>query len=155
MNQSINNEKQLLNSLEKRSREMQIKLEVLTNIEGELTKTIQIVAQLDELLRRRNELESKLESNKEIFNQKQSNIQELEINLQQQIRQVQILQQKLSNIRTSQFEKRNQFEANLNNLRDCYTQLIEERSSVNKDVEKTELSIKQIEEKVLYYYQAF
>lgn len=152
MNASIQSERGNLAQLEKKSRELQMKLDALTQIEADTTRALNLLEQNDEIVRKRDSLIIQLQDDKETINKKNVYIKDLELKEQQCRRQLTVSQEKYSKLLQQQDQRRSQIETQLTTLRQDYNTLSEERSRLVNKMDQTEKMIKGMESKVLSNY---
>lgn len=148
MNSSIQSERSNLAQLEKKSRELQMKLDALTQIESETTRALNLLEQNDEIVKKKDSLIIQLQDDKELINKKSVFIKDLELKEQQCRRQLSISQEKYSKLLQQQDQRRSQIESQLNTLRQDYDTLSEERARLINKMDHTEKMIKDMESKV-------
>lgn len=148
MNSSIQSERANLSQLEKKSRELQMKLDALTQIEQDLTRALNLLEQNDEIVRKRDSLTIQLQDDKEALNKKNVYIKDLELKEQQCRRQLSIAQEKHAKLLEQQHARRQQIEGQLGTLRQDYATLSEERSRLLSKMDQTDKMIKDMELKV-------
>lgn len=148
MNASINSEKVNLSQLEKKSRELQMKLDALTQVEQDITRALNLLEQNDEIVKKRDSLTIQLQDDKETINKKNVYIKDLELKEQQCRRQLVVSQDKHSKLLQQQDHRREQIQVQLTNLRQDYTTLSEERSRLINKMDQTEKMIKDMESKL-------
>ena len=148
MNSSIASERANLAQLEKKSRELQMKLDALTQIEQDLTRALNLLEQNDEIVKKRDSLTIQLQDDKETINKKNVYIKDLELKEQQCRRQLAIAQEKHSKLLVQQEQCRSQVESQLNTLRQDYATLSEERNRLLNKMDQTDKMIKDMESKV-------
>lgn len=148
MNSSIQSERSNLAQLEKKSRELQMKLDALTQIEADTTRALNLLEQNDEIVKKRDSLIIQLQDDKETINKKNVYIKDLELKEQQCRRQLTVSQEKYSKLLQQQDQRRSQIEAQLTTLRQDYNTLSEERSRLVNKMDQTDKMIKDMESKV-------
>lgn len=151
MNTSIQSERSNLAQLEKKSRELQMKLDALTQIEADSTRALNLLEQNDEIVKKRDSLIIQLQDDKETINKKNVYIKDLELKEQQCRRQLTVSQDKYSKLLHQQDQRRSQIEEQLTTLRQDYSTLSEERSRLVNKMDQTDKMIKDMESKVKYY----
>lgn len=151
MNSSIQSERANLAQLEKKSRELQMKLDALTQIEADTTRALNLLEQNDEIVKKRDSLIIQLQDDKETINKKNVYIKDLELKEQQCRRQLTVSQEKYSKLLQQQDQRRSQIEAQLTNLRQDYSTLSEERSRLVNKMDQTDKMIKDMESKVIIH----
>lgn len=149
MNASIQSERTNLAQLEKKSRELQMKLDALTQIETDTTRALNLLEQNDEIVRKRDSLIIQLQDDKETINKKNVYIKDLELKEQQCRRQLTVSQEKYSKLLQQQDQRRAQIETQLTTLRQDYNTLSEERSRLVNKMDQTDKMIKDHESKVM------
>lgn len=152
MNTSIQSERSNLAQLEKKSRELQMKLDALTQIEADTTRALNLLEQNDEIVRKRDSLIIQLQDDKETINKKNVYIKDLELKEQQCRRQLTVSQEKYSKLLQQQDQRRSQIEVQLTTLRQDYNTISEERSRLINKMDQTDKMIKDMESKVLLSY---
>ncbi len=148
MNTSIQTERTNLSALEKKSRELQMKLDALTQIEQDLSRALNLLEQNDEIVKKRDSLTIQLQDDKEAINKKNVYLKDLELKEQQCKRQLAVSQEKHAKLLQQQEQRRNQIESQLATLRQDYTTLSEERARLINKMDQTEKMIKDMESKV-------
>lgn len=148
MNASIQSERTNLAQLEKKSRELQMKLDALTQIETDTTRALNLLEQNDEIVKKRDSLIIQLQDDKETINKKNVYIKDLELKEQQCRRQLTVSQEKYSKLLQQQDQRRSQIENQLTTLRQDYNTLSEERSRLVNKMDQTDKMIKDMESKV-------
>jgi kinetochore protein Nuf2 len=148
MNASIQSERANLTQLEKKSRELQMKLDALTQIEADTTRALNLLEQNDEIVKKRDSLIIQLQDDKETINKKNVYIKDLELKEQQCRRQLTVSQEKYSKLLQQQDQRRSQIETQLTTLRQDYNTLSEERSRLVNKMDQTDKMIKDMESKV-------
>ena len=148
MNSSIQSERANLSQLEKKSRELQMKLDALTQIEQDLTRALNLLEQNDEIVKKRDSLTIQLQDDQEALNKKNVYIKDLELKEQQGRRQLAIAQEKHAKLLEQQQARRQQIEAQLATLRQDYATLSEERARLLAKMDQTDKMIKDMELKV-------
>ncbi len=148
MNTSIQTERTNLSALERKSRELQMKLDALTQIEQDLSRALNLLEQNDEIVKKRDSLTIQLQDDKEAINKKNVYLKDLELKEQQCKRQWTVSQEKHAKLLQQQEQRRGQIEAQLATLRQDYTTLSEERARLLNKMDQTEKMIKDMESKV-------
>lgn len=148
MNASIQTERANLSALEKKSRELQMKLDALTQIEQDLTRALNLLEQNDEIVKKRDSLTIQLQDDKEAINKKNVYSKDLELKEQQCKRQLAVSQEKHAKLLQQQEQRRGQIESQLAALRQDYATLSEERARLINKMDQTEKMIKDMETKV-------
>lgn len=148
MNASINSERANLSQLERKSRELQMKLDMLSMIEQDTVKSTQLVESNESLLKEKHVLARALEEGLEEAKRHQANLAELSIKEEQLRRQLNAACEKLARLESSQIEKRNGFQCQLLSLREEYSQLVSERATLSLKIESSDKIVKEIEQKV-------
>jgi kinetochore protein Nuf2 len=148
MNASIQSERTNLAQLEKKSRELQMKLDALTQIEADTTRALNLLEQNDEIVKKRDSLMIQLQDDKEAINKKNVYIKDLELKEQQCRRQSTVSQEKYTKLLQQQDQRRSQIETQLTTLRQDYSTLSEERSRLVNKMDHTDKMIKDMESKV-------
>lgn len=153
MNASIQSERTNLAQLEKKSRELQMKLDALTQIEADTTRALNLLEQNDEIVKKRDSLMIQLQDDKEAINKKNVYIKDLELKEQQCRRQSTVSQEKYTKLLQQQDQRRSQIETQLTTLRQDYSTLSEERSRLVNKMDHTDKMIKDMESKVPQMHQ--
>ena len=153
MNASIQSERTNLAQLEKKSRELQMKLDALTQIEADTTRALNLLEQNDEIVKKRDSLTIQLQDDKEAINKKNVYIKDLELKEQQCRRQSTVSQEKYTKLLQQQDQRRSQIETQLTTLRQDYSTLSEERSRLVNKMDHTDKMIKDMESKVPQMHQ--
>lgn len=138
--------------LEKRSRDMQIRLESIIKVEDDLKKCGEALNDLDDLFRTRDNLNRQIKDLGDNSIKFQSSLRDKENRLEQVNRQLSSAHEKLSKLHSQQQSKREQVQTRLKELRDEYAQLSEERSKVMLKIDQTDKMIKEMEVKVILFF---
>lgn len=149
MNASIQSERSNLAQLEKKSRELQMKLDALTQIESDTTRSLNLLEQNDEIVKKRDSLIIQLQDDKETINKKNVYIKDLELKEQQCRRQLNVSQEKHSKLTQQQALRRDQVQKQMTELSQEYNAASDERTRHLKKMEQTEQAIKDTELKVI------
>lgn len=148
MNTSIQSERLNLAQLEKKSRELQMKSDALTQIEADSTRALNLLEQNDEIVKKRDSLIIQLQDDKETINKKNVYLKDLELKEQQYRRQSTVSQEKYAKLLHQQDQRRSQIEDQLTTLRQDYSTLSEERARLVNKMDQTDKMIKDMESKV-------
>lgn len=149
MNASIQSERSNLAQLEKKSRELQMKLDALTQIESDTARSLNLLEQNDEIVKKHDSLIIQLQDDKETINKKNVYIKDLELKEQQCRRQSTVSQEKLSKLMQQQALRREQVQKQMTELSQEYNAASDERARHLKKMEQTEQAIKDTELKVI------
>lgn len=150
MQASIASERNGMQSLERRSRELQNRVESMVSVEEQLRRSLQHLDHMDSVARRCDDLHRQCNHLSEQHRRQQSDLDELLVRDQHLKRQLQMAQEKLSKLVNQQELKRVEFAERLQVLRKDYAQLSEERSSLNGKMDDTDRLVKDMEQKVPY-----
>lgn len=148
MNASIGTERGNLAQLERKSRELQMKLDALTQIDQDLSRTLTLLEQNDEIVKKRDALQIRLQDDKEAVNKRGVLIGDLELKEQQARRQFSQAGERHAKLLAQQDARRAQIEGQLGALRQDYTTLSEERARLLAKMDQTDRSIKDMESKL-------
>jgi predicted nucleic acid-binding Zn-ribbon protein len=148
MNNSISAEKTNLSQLEKKSRELQMKMEALLNVEADVAKACQQLELNEAALKKKSEVLSNIQTEQESIDAQQTTMNDLTIREQQLLRQLAAAQDKLSRLQTQQEQRRQQIGQRLKTLQEEYTIVAEERARVMAKVEQSDKVIKDFEFKM-------
>jgi kinetochore protein Nuf2 len=148
LNNAINNEKANLVQLEKKSREIQVRLETVTRGEDELYKCNKQIMELDLLFKDRDQLLRQVKEVQDGTIKQQSTLRDKEIRLEQLNRQLTSTHEKLNRLHSQQQSKREQVQQRLKELKDEYEVLSTERNKIMEKIDHTERLIKEMEVKV-------
>lgn len=148
MNLSIGAEKTNLAQLEKKSRELQLKMEALAAVEADVSRACQQLELNDAALRKRAEVLARTQAEQEAIDAQQTAMNDLTIREQQLLRQLAAAQDKLARLQAQQEQRRQQVGQRLQVLQDEYAAVAEERSRVTGKVEQSDKVIKDFELKM-------
>lgn len=148
MNSSINAEKTNLAQLEKKSRELQVKMEALQSVEADVSKACQQLELNEAALKKRSEVLAQIQAEQESIDGQQTAMNDLIIREQQLLRQMAAAQDKLGRLQTQQENRRQQVSQRLKVLQEEYGVVAEERARVAAKVEQSERVIKDFESKM-------
>ena len=118
MNASIASEKANLNQLEKKSRELQVKMEALATVEADIVKALQQLELAEQALKKKNEVLFRIQEEQASIEAQQTSINDLNIREQQLNRQLSAAQDKLTRLQSQQERKRQQIGQRLKVLQD-------------------------------------
>jgi chromosome segregation ATPase len=150
LNAAIISERNGLVLLEKKSRDMQARLEFINTLESDLKRCLTATQELEELFKTRNKLVTQTKDLYEQFAKNQSALKNSEILVEQLNRQLGSVSEKLSRLHAQQQAKREQVQERLKALRNDYASLSEERSKLSSKIDHSERVVKELESKVLY-----
>jgi kinetochore protein Nuf2 len=153
LSSAISSEKSNVSQLEKRSRDMQLRLENILKVEEDLKKCSVTLGDLDELIHNRDGLSRQIKDLSDNSVKFQSSLRDKENRLEQVNRQLSSAHEKLTKLHSQQQGKREQVQLRLKELRDEYGQLSEERSKVMLKIDQSEKMIKEVEVKVIYGFK--
>jgi kinetochore protein Nuf2 len=145
MNASITSEKSNVSQLEKRSRELQMKLEALAQLEQELLRTLQGMESLNSDLRKRDELLTKVQEERDSIERQQILAKDLSIKETQMSRQLNAAQDKVSRLQRGQQERREKMGTRLKTLQEEYQIVAENRSRAASKIEQSDKLVKDFE----------
>lgn len=148
MNASIASEKANISQLERKSRELQMKLESLAQLEQELLRTLQGMECLQSDLHKRDELIRKVSEERDAIERQHIASKDLSIKETQMSRQLLSAQEKLSRLQKHQQERREKASARLKTLQEEYQVVAEERSKASLRIEQSEKVIKDFESRM-------
>lgn len=148
MNSSITAEKTNLTQLEKKSRELQMKMEALLNVEADVSKACQQLELSEAALKKKSEVLANIQAEQESIDAQQTTMNDLTIREQQLLRQLAAAQDKLSRLQNQQEQRRQQIGMRLKTLQEEYTVVAEERARVMAKVEQSDKVIKDFEFKM-------
>lgn len=147
MHQNIQSEKSSLQILEKKSRELQLKIDAFCGLERDIVRGIQQMEGNEELIdktrRLRHDLDVRVECIKkqlDLQNESQDKLIFLE-------KQLLISQEKLDNLERAQIEKRERAQSQLNSLSENYSKLIREKNDLSLKIEQSGRDVKELEQK--------
>ena len=147
MHQNIQSEKSSLQILEKKSRELQLKIDAFCSLERDIVKGIQQMEGSEELIDKirklRHELDLKVE-----YIKKQLDLQnEFQDKLVFLEKQLFISHEKLDTLEKTQIEKRERAQSQLNSLSENYSKLIKEKNDLSLKIEQSGKDVKELEQK--------
>ena len=148
MNSSITSEKANLAQLEKKSRELQMKMEALGSVEADVSKAVQQLELTDAALKKRSDVLARVQAEQEAIDAQTTAMNELSIREQQLLRQLGAAQDKLGRLQSQQEQRRQQIGQRLKVLQEEYGVVAEERTRVTAKVEQSEKVVKDFEQKM-------
>lgn len=148
MNASITNEKSNIAQLERRSRELQMKLEALAQLEQELLRTLQGMEILNGDLKKRDELLCKVREERDSIERQQILSKDLSIKETQITRQLNAAQEKASRLQRAQQDRRDKIATLLKTLQEEYQVVAEERSRASAKIEQSDKLVKDFESRM-------
>lgn len=134
--------------LERKSRELQMKMDALLAIEQDVAKACQQLELNEAALKKKAEVTSRIGAEQEAIGAQQTAYNDLAIREQQLLRQLAAAQDKLSRLQTQQEQRRQQIGQRLTVLQAEYSQVAEERSRTMAKVEQSEKVVKDFEFKM-------
>lgn len=148
MNASITHEKSNLGALEKKSRDLQMKLDSLAELELEIVRTIQGMESLQADLRKKSELINKVREERESIERQQILAKDLAIKEGQMARQLASAQDKLNRLQQNQEERRGKIKVQLKALQDEYQAVADDRNQCLSKIEQSDRLVKDFEMKM-------
>lgn len=148
MNSSISSEKQNLAAIEKKSRDLQMKLEALASLEQDLLRTLQGLESLGADLKKKDELLGSVQAERDSIERHQIQSKDLAIKETQLSRQIQSAHEKLVKLQGIQLERRAKLAKRLEELQRDYRAVSEERSNAMLKIEQSEKIVKDFETKM-------
>lgn len=148
MQASIASERAGMQSLERRSRELQNRVDGMTALEEQLRRATGHLDHADSVAKRCDDLHRQCNHLVEQHRRQQSDADELAVRDQHLRRQLQLAQEKLHKLTGQQDLKRAEFAERLQSLRRDYAQLSEERHSLTGKMDDTDRLVKDMEQKV-------
>lgn len=148
MTASIAAEKQSLQSLEKRSRDLQARLDQLVDLEKDLKRALHQLDQNEAAWKRADEAQRQCTELRDRAERQRADLRELEQRSGQLKRQHSLAAEKLGKLTSQQELKRQEFAERLTVLRKEYAGLSEERSNLATKMDNTDRIIKEMESKV-------
>lgn len=148
MDLAAKTEKTNISHLEKKSRELQMKLEALATLEQELLRTLQGMETLQSDMRKMDEVLMRVREEKETIERQQIMAKDLAIKETQLNRQMMAAQDKLNRLQKTQQEKREKLHEKLQKLQSEYEVVAQERSAANLKIESSEKMVKDFEVKM-------
>lgn len=147
MHQNIQSEKTSLQALEKKSRELQSKIDAFCGLERDIVKGIQQMEGNEELIDKTRKLRHELDLKVEYI-KKQLDLQnEFQDKLVFLEKQLLITQEKLDALEKTQAEKRERAQSQLNSLSENYSKLIKEKNDLSLKIEQSGKDVKELEQK--------
>ncbi|KAI9144568.1 Nuf2 family-domain-containing protein [Paraphysoderma sedebokerense] len=147
-NQNIHTEKSNIVNMEKKTRDLQQKLDFMNLIEGDVSQCIKLMDECQNELKRSQEESSKVFSEKELIDKKQAELRELTIKEQQLTRQLNTALDKMARLQKQQSMKREAAELKLAKLREEYNVIAVERSNVQMRIDENKRIVEDIEQKI-------
>lgn len=148
MNASISAEKQNLAAIEKKSRDLQMKLEALASLEQDLLRTLQGLESLGADLKKKDDLLASVQTERDSIERHQIQSKDLAIKETQLSRQIQGAHEKLVKLQGIQLERRAKLAKRLEELQRDYRAVSEERAGAMLKVEQSEKIVKEFETKM-------
>lgn len=148
MQTSIQTEKLAIHQVDRKSRELQSKLESLSHLEQDLLRSLQGMESLSADIRKRDDIIQKVADEREIIDQKQILVKDLSIKETQLKRQMTSTSEKLSRLQKSQIERRERTQERLQSLNLEYKSVSEERVAALAKIEQSERMVKDLELKI-------
>ena len=148
MNANISHEKTNISQLERKSRELQMKLESLVQLEQELLRTLQGMECLLSDLQKRDELVRKVSEERDSIERQHIASKDLAIKDTQMCRQLSAAQEKLSRLQKQQQERHEKISIRLKTLQEEYQVVAEDRTKASLKIEQSEKIIKDFESRM-------
>lgn len=145
MNGSIAAEKHNLTQLERKSRELQVKMDALLSIEQDVGRALAQLELNEAALRKKAEVASRTFHEQELIGAQTTTLNDLAIREQQLLRQLAGAQDKLGRLQTQQEARRQQVGERLRALQAEYGGVAEERARVTAKSEQAERVVKDFE----------
>lgn len=144
LNGTIANEKAALGVLDKKSRDLQLRIDGLAVVEQDLGRSIKMMEDVEVQIKNLAETNTQIASEKEKIEQKQNLLKDLNAQDQHLKRQLSASQDKLSKLQKQQIAKRQMVEEKLNELKKEYEKILMERDEVQAKVDANEKVYKEI-----------
>ncbi len=141
-------EKAALTALERKSRDLQMKVEALAHLEGELERTLKGMELLNGDFKKRDELTLKVRQEREAIERQQILVKDLTIKEAQLARQITSASDKLARLQEGQNEHRQLMSTRLQALHDEYQGVADERSRIAVRIDANEKTIKDFEGRI-------
>jgi kinetochore protein Nuf2 len=148
MQASIASERSGMQSLERRSRELTNRVEMMSILEEQFKRSIQHLDHCDTMSKRCEDLVKQGNQLREQHLRQQSDLEELSVREQHLRRQLSLAQEKLARLTSQQEQKRQEFAERLAVLRRDYGQLSEERMALTAKMDDTDKLVKDMDQKV-------
>ena len=148
MNATIANEKTSQAVLERKSRDLHLKLEALTTIETELGRIMQQMEALAIDQAKRHEVEHQVEITRDAISQSEIRAKDLQVQAAQQSRQMHAAQEKQARLTAAQTERRERLAIRLQELQAEWNSISEERNLIIARIEQSERTCKEYEVKM-------
>ncbi|EPZ35539.1 Kinetochore protein Nuf2 domain-containing protein [Rozella allomycis CSF55] len=130
----IAEEKNSLNLNEKKSRELQIKLEGLNSLQVQLDSCLNVFGNCENILNRENESKTKLNDLKDAIYKQQQILREFDVKKQQMERMLNNAEEKLNRLRIQQESKKENIQSKLKSLQEEYNQIKLENQKVKNKI---------------------
>ncbi len=148
MGASLATDKTSVSSLEKRSRELQAKVEAMGFVEQDLQACLRLMEECETEMHRVEEARKKVARQNESVEQKQIEVREVEVKEQQLARQLNNAEDKLSRARRQAEAKREAAQKKMSEIQTDYATVTAERQMRSKEMEKKKANIEYVEQKM-------
>ena len=148
LNANIASEKAALAVLDKKSRELQAKIDALHAVEQDLNKSFKMMESVKEEIEKITLLSKRISSEQEKITSKQSSLKDLNAQDTNLKRQLGNMQEKINKLQRQQVSKRESVEERFVQLRAESEELLVERSEVQKKIEANETVYREIAAKI-------
>ncbi|KAJ2993100.1 kinetochore-associated Ndc80 complex subunit nuf2 [Globomyces sp. JEL0801] len=144
MNQSVQNDKNLLHQSERKNRDLTARIESMVLVDQDIEGCCTLLEQVDQERKRKRENKERLNKENEEFLTKTNQLRELTIKEQQLSRQLKSTNEKMNRLIEHQTQRENMNEAKFNQIKKDYQEILESYNSTlqkSKDMDSTYLDI--------------
>lgn len=148
MGASLANEKGSVSALEKKSRDLQAKLDTLAIVEGDFAACIKLMEECEGEVRKAEEAQKRVARHREGIDKKTIDTRELEVREQQIKRQMTNAQEKLERVQQQAEKKRQDAQRKMQEIKESYGAMKSERLGRVQDIERKKAQIAMTEQKI-------
>jgi kinetochore protein Nuf2 len=155
MQNSLKDDQQALNELELRSRKLAVTIESLGLIKNDLRNCLKLVEELEVESKKEILNNDKLNQYKELYDDKNLRLGELERKIQLLVRQIKNMEDKTLRTTEQKNSKRQEYEDKMKQLHDAYATAMAEQSVNDKDIQDKKVYIQSVQRKICDLEMAF
>jgi len=150
MSSSLMSEKSSVSTLGAKHRDLQVRIDAMSVIEGDIMGCIKLMEECESELQRVEEATRKVGRHREQFEGKQLEMKEVDVKEQQLLRQLANAEDKLGRVRRTAVSKREAAQKKMQTIREEYNIMSQERATRMQEMDKKKAMIEQTEKKVCH-----
>lgn len=145
---SVSGERLAITQTERKSRDLQMRLDALSSLEAELSRIVSAMVQLRADLNKRDELLNECETKQRSLERLRIDLKDLELRNTTLSRQINAASEKMTRLERTQDERRLNLTSRLDSLQEQHLTVVEEREKVTLQSDSNERAIKDLESRI-------